>query len=131
MYIRKTYNYIMENWYRLTLFLFGCIGTRIAIGIFICSRYSVGVISTIMAMLLWLMGSGFLIIFFGGLRKTGVETGGNVIWWNNLRPFHGLMYLVAGLLVYKNQNMYSSIIILADTLIGTAAWLLYHGSQLY
>jgi hypothetical protein len=128
---KQTYNYIMENWYRLTLFLFGCIGTRLAIGLFIRSRYSVGVIATIMALLLCLMGSGFIIIFLGGLRKTGAETGGDVIWWNNLRPFHGVMYLMAGFYLYKGQTMYSSTIILADTLFGLVAWLLYHGSQLY
>jgi hypothetical protein len=121
----------MENWYRLTLFLFGCIGTRLSIGLFIRSRYSVGGVATIMALLLCLMGTGFLIIFFGGLRKTGTETGGDVIWWNNLRPFHGVMYLVAGFYLYRGQTMYSSTIILADTLFGLAAWLLYHGSQLY
>ena len=26
------------------------------------------------------------------LRKTGLEVFGDKIWWNNLRPIHGILY---------------------------------------
>jgi hypothetical protein len=127
----KISKYLADNWYRLTLFLIGCIGTRVGLGLFIRSNYCLGYICLILSVILTIMGLGFLIIFFGGFRKTGLETGGNKIWWNALRPFHGLMYLLAGFYLFNKQKIYSSNIILLDVFIGFVSWLLFHINQAY
>ena len=91
-----------------------------------------GIWRDILAVILGIMGIGFLTIYFGGYRKTGLETGGNKIWWNNLRPLHGILYLISsGLLLFKGKaliktipnNHLASYIILTDTLIGLIAWI--------
>jgi hypothetical protein len=68
---------------------------------------------------------GFFYVFFTGSRKTGPETGGKPIWWNNLRPVHGFLY---GLFAYGaiTRNPDSWKLLLADTMIGLAAFLNHH-----
>jgi hypothetical protein len=68
---------------------------------------------------------GFFVIYFGNLRKTGIETGGNIIWWNDLRPVHGLLYsLFAYNAIMKNSS--SWIYILIDVIIGFTSFIVYH-----
>ena len=38
---------------------------------------------------------GFITIYVFGWRKTGLETMGAPIWWNDLRPLHGALYGIA------------------------------------
>ena len=79
------------NLSRAILFLLGCIGSRLGITYLVKSNinlaYIMGYISILPAL-------GFLIIFIFGLRKTGIETQGNPIWWNNLRPVHALSLMI-------------------------------------
>lgn len=35
---------------------------------------------------------GFMSIYLFDLRKTAAETFGGVMWWNNLRPVHSILY---------------------------------------
>ena len=37
---------------------------------------------------------GFLYIYVTDSRKTGMETFGERIWWNNLRPIHSVLYFL-------------------------------------
>lgn len=109
---------------RLTAFLIGCIGTRLAFS-YIASTVE-GIWNNLFGLVLITIGIGFLIIYFGGLRKTGFEAGGK-IWWDWLRPFHGIMYLVAGsALVMYNKNNLASNLIFADTIVGLFAFLHHH-----
>lgn len=96
------------------LFLVGCIGARIFLA----------KLAPKLSPLLFCIAMGFLIIYAGGYRKTGIETGGKAIWWNHLRPIHGALYLVAALVPY-----WSSVVILIDTVIGLFAYL-HHNSFL-
>ena len=48
--------------------------------------------------------SGFSYIYMNGLRKTGGEVFGDKIWWNNLRPFHAVMYFSTAALLYINNK---------------------------
>lgn len=109
---------------RILLFLFGCISSRFFLSYLIkniSNKYSF-----ILTFILLLIGIGFLTIYFFDLRKTGLETGGNPIWWNNFRPIHGIFYLIASLLLfYKNKSL-SSKIIFIDTLFGLSAFLFHH-----
>ena len=68
---------------------------------------------------------GFLVIYSGNLRKTGVEVFGERIWWNDLRPIHGILYLAfAYLAINKHKNAYK--VLLADVTIGLLSFLAYH-----
>jgi len=68
---------------------------------------------------------GFFYLFLTGSRKTGAEVFGDKIWWNNLRPIHGVLYL---LFAYNaiNGNMDAWIYLLVDVIIGLASFLLFH-----
>lgn len=68
---------------------------------------------------------GFIIIYLGDYRKTGMEVLGDKIWWNQLRPIHACLYLLFTLLAFK-KNIYSWIPLLIDVLIGLFSFLLYH-----
>jgi hypothetical protein len=71
---------------------------------------------------------GFLYIFATGSRKTGIEIGGEKIWWNWLRPVHALMYsLFAYNAISKNRDAWHYLA--ADVIIGIIAFLAHHGSK--
>jgi hypothetical protein len=108
---------------RFALFLIGCIGTR-SLLVYIAKTVDVTVLQY-MGYLLLLPAFGFMYIYLTGIRKTGPEVFGDKIWWNNLRPVHGLLYL---LFSYNaiNRNKNSWIYLFIDVLIGLASFLLYH-----
>lgn len=108
---------------RIVLFLTACIGSRLTfsyIASFVEGKYA-----TVFSAVLATIGMGFLIIYFGGLRKTGAEAGGK-IWWNHMRPFHGVMYLLAGITLWFGYNVIPSNLILIDTMVGLIAFLYHH-----
>jgi hypothetical protein len=71
---------------------------------------------------------GFFYLFLTGSRKTGTEVFGDKIWWNNLRPIHGLMY---SLFAYNaiNGNTRAWIYLLLDVIIGLVSFLIFHYSN--
>tara|TARA_Y100001970_G_scaffold285211_1_gene404310 strand:+ start:1464 stop:1724 length:261 start_codon:yes stop_codon:yes gene_type:complete len=72
-------------------------------------------------------GLGFLYFYFSGTRKTGPETFGKPIWWNTLRPIHGILYLIfAYMAINKNHDAW--IVLLIDAIIGVIASLIFYGS---
>ena len=108
---------------RILLFLFACIGSRVALA-YIIKLYGVQY-KTLLTVLLMIPAIGFTYIYMNGLRKTGIEVFGNKIWWNALRPFHAFMYFWAAFLVFtKNTNAYK--VILADTFAGFLAFVCFH-----
>ena len=108
---------------RFLLFLIGCIGTR---SLFVYLAY---IASTsylkYMGYLALLPAIGFFYLFLSGSRKTGGEVFGDKIWWNDLRPVHGTMYL---LFAYNaiNGNDSAWIYLLADVIIGLISFLIFH-----
>lgn len=108
---------------RLLLFLIGCIGTRAAFAYYA----KVTDLETLryLGYLALLPAIGFFYIYFGGLRKTGLEVGGQTIWWNNLRPLHGLLYTTfAYNAIEKNPS--SWIYLFIDVVIGLISFLAHH-----
>uniref|UniRef100_A0A6C0JNQ5 Uncharacterized protein n=1 Tax=viral metagenome TaxID=1070528 RepID=A0A6C0JNQ5_9ZZZZ len=108
---------------RFLLFLIGCIGTRtlfVIIAKYIDTKYLkyLGYIALLPAI-------GFIYIYLTGSRKTGAETFGEKIWWNNLRPVHSILYF---LFAYNAiiGNKQSWIFLLADVLIGLISFLIHH-----
>ena len=108
---------------RFLLFLFGCIGTR-SLFVYLAKNAST-VFLQYMGYLSILPAIGFFYLFFTGSRKTGPEVFGDKIWWNNLRPIHGLMY---SLFAYHaiNGNPFAWIYLLIDVIIGLASFLIFH-----
>lgn len=108
---------------RFLLFIFGCIFLRLYIVFFVKNlqlKYLpiAGYIALIPAI-------GFFTIYFFNLRKTGTEVFGEKIWWNDIRPVHGLLYLLfAYLAINKNKNAW--LILLFDVLFGLLMFLNHH-----
>lgn len=111
---------------RFLLFLIGCIGSRslLAYGAKIASK----TVLKIMGYIATIIGVGFLYIFATGSRKTGGETFGDKIWWNNLRPVHGLLYLAFA--YYAIMGISGAwVILLIDVVLGLVAFLGFHYSN--
>ena len=108
---------------RFLLFLFGCIGTR-TLFVFLAKNANKTYLKY-MGYLSILLAIGFFYLFFTGSRKTGPEVFGDKIWWNNLRPIHGLMY---SLFAYHaiNGNPFAWIYLLIDVIIGLLSFLVFH-----
>ena len=108
---------------RLILFLVGCMGARFSLAYFIKTHDNK--YKKILISLLCIIGIGFIYIYVNNLRKTGMEVFGDKIWWNNLRPLHGTLYLLAAIFLYNNNNN-TYLIIIIDTLIGLISFSKYH-----
>jgi len=108
---------------RFLLFLIGCIGTRTLL-VYIAKNANNELLKY-MGYLLLLPAMGFFYIYLTGIRKTGPEVFGDKIWWNNLRPIHGLLYL---LFSYNaiNGNKEAWIYLFIDVLFGLTKFLMHH-----
>jgi hypothetical protein len=106
------------NLYRYLLFLFGCIGVR---SLLTYTAYSYKNIS-LLPLVTSLIGLGFFIIYLTNSRKTGPEVFGEQIWWNNLRPVHGTLYLLFSIAYYYKVE-YAWIFLLLDVIIGLTAFI--------
>ena len=108
---------------RFLLFLFGCIGLR-ALFVVIAKNIDIKFLPYL-GYLALLLVIGFIYIFTTDSRKTGMETFGEKIWWNNLRPIHAVLY---GLFSYNaiigNRNAW--IYLLIDVVFGLFSFLIFH-----
>lgn len=108
---------------RFLLFLIGCIGTRL---LFVyLAKFADKTYLRYMGYLSILPAIGFIYLFFSGARTNGAEVFGDKIWWNNLRPIHGMIYF---LFAYNaiNGNSLSWIYLLVDVTIGLISFLTFH-----
>jgi hypothetical protein len=110
---------------RIFLFLIGCMGTRYGMSYLSYKKPEYNIYISIFTIL---AGLGFLIIYFGGYRKTGLETGGEKIWWNKLRLVHGIIYLLFSyiVLINNNCNVKPWKLLTLDASIGLISFLFYH-----
>ena len=76
-----------------------------------------------------IIGLGFLTIYFTGSRKTGGEVFGDKIWWNDLRPIHGALYLLFAYSAINGSNN-AWMFLLVDVLIGLVSFLSFHRNHL-
>ncbi len=108
---------------RFLLFLIGCIGTRLLL-VYIAKNINTTLLKY-MGYLLLIPALGFFYIYLTNSRKTGAEVFGNKIWWNHLRPVHGLFYLLfAYNAIHGNKNAW--IYLLIDVIFGLSAFLIHH-----
>ena len=98
---------------RFLLFLFGCIGIRTLF--VVLAKIANKTYLRYMGYLAILPAIGFFYLFLSGLRKTGAEVFGDKIWWNNLRPIHGLIYSLFAYNAIKGNN-FAWIYLLVDVI---------------
>lgn len=68
---------------------------------------------------------GFFYLFFTGKRTSGIETFGSKIWWNNLRPVHGTLWILFSFFAMRgNSNAW--MFLLVDVIIGIVSFLRFH-----
>ena len=108
---------------RFLLFIIGCIGTR---SLFVYVAKNAGPkYLPLLGYLALLPAIGFMYIYLTGSRKTGAEVLGDKIWWNDLRPIHGIFYsLFAYNAIIGNKNAW--IYLLVDVLFGLISFLIFH-----
>lgn len=108
---------------RFILFLCGCIGTRTLL--VYLAKTTNKIFLMYLGYLSLLPAMGFIYLFITGSRKTGSEVFGDKIWWNNLRPIHGILYsLFAYNAIIGNQTAW--IYLLVDVLFGLNSFLIFH-----
>jgi hypothetical protein len=108
---------------RFLLFIFGCILIR-TLFVIISKNIDIKLLPYL-GYLALIPSLGFFYIYLTNSRKTGAEVFGDKIWWNNLRPLHGILY---GLFAYNaiNKNPNSYIYLLIDVILGLTSFLIFH-----
>jgi hypothetical protein len=111
---------------RMLMFLIGCIGVR---SLFVLiAKYTNANYLKYLGYLALIPAIGFLYIYLTGSRKTGPETMGEKIWWNDLRPIHAILYFLFAYNAIKG-NKQSWMFLLADVFFGLISFLIYHYSN--
>lgn len=108
---------------RILMFLIGCIGVRFLL--VIIAKYINAKYLKYLGYLALIPATGFIYIYLTGSRKTGAETFGEKIWWNNLRPVHSILYFLFAynaIIGFKQSWIY----LLVDVLIGLISFLIHH-----
>ena len=78
-----------------------------------------GIQLTTFGWMIMLIGVSMVTIYTFGLRDNGWEAGGK-IWWNDMRPFHGGIFIGFGIMAIRSQN-YGNLLYL-DAIIGIVSW---------
>lgn len=111
---------------RFALFLFGCIPVRLLLAFI--AKHANNIILKWMSYVAIIISITFFYLFFSGSRKVGQETFGQPIWWNNLRPIHGTLYLLFAMDAYQgNPKAYMYLFI--DVIFGFISFLVFHFSN--
>lgn len=107
---------------RTLYFLGGCIPLRLVL---VYLAYVAGTSKSnrsAYAAIAIVLGVCFITLWAAKLRQNAPE-GGGVTWWNNLRPIHGSMWIIAGsMLLSSSTQRYAWIVLLADVVLGLTAW---------
>jgi hypothetical protein len=108
---------------RIALFLFGCLGAR-ALLVWLAKTGSAATLR-LLGLFALAVALGFFVIYFKGWRKTGPEVFGQQIWWNDLRPIHGTLYLIFAILALRGYEK-AWTFLAADWLLGLISFLKFH-----
>ena len=110
---------------RFLLFICGCILIR-TLFVLIAKNYIDYL--PVMGLLAFLPAIGFFYIYMTNSRQSGNEVFGDKIWWNDLRPVHGILYTIFGIMaLQKNPNAW--MILLLDVVIGLSGFLYFHYNE--
>jgi hypothetical protein len=111
---------------RIIVFLFGCILARIVL-VFLAKNMGKEYLKN-MGYIAILVGLSFWYLYIIGNAKADAQLewlGDKKVWWNDLRPVHGTLYLLFGLLAIKQKD-YAWMILAVDVIIGLISWLIHH-----
>jgi len=108
---------------RRFLFILGCIPSRLFI-VYLAKTLNPEYLNYL-ALCLCIPMIGFLYIYLTNSRKTGIETFGARIWWNQLRIVHFLLYLLFMFFVLTNKK-HAYLPLLFDVIIGFIAFVHHH-----
>lgn len=113
--------------FRAIMFLALCIAIRVALarwvrGASVSQLWYVGVILLIQSL-------GFALIYTFGLRKSGGETFGCPIWWNDMRPIHAIMYAIAAWFAIQGNGRHASTALSVDVIVGMTAFAYFHAKR--
>jgi uncharacterized membrane protein YdcZ (DUF606 family) len=106
---------------QLILFLFVCLVIRFLF-VIVALYVSPDTVKLYMSPIAFVIGISFIVIYLFDLRKTGQEVIGKSksIWWNNLRPVHGIMYLLFAIAGYHKMK-FAWVFLLIDVILGILA----------
>ena len=96
-------------------FLIGCMGSRVAL---VWLAYAYPHILRPMALCI---SSGFMYIWANGLRQNPAETGGEKVWWNDMRPVHSVLWGTFAYMAFNGSPNAWKVLAL-DVTIGFSAW---------
>ncbi len=108
---------------RILLFLFGCLIVR-SLLVILAKQINIKYLPWL-GILALIPAIGFFTIYIRKSRLTGPEVFGEKIWWNSLRPIHGLLYLLFAWFAIQKQS-FAWIFLLIDVIIGFTVFLLHH-----
>jgi hypothetical protein len=108
---------------RLLLFLLGCIPIRLLL-VYVAKNIQIDYLP-ILGYITLIIAVGFTYIYLTDSRKTGPETFGEKIWWNNLRPIHAMFYYIFS--YYAINKIRSGwVYLLYDVIVGLLSFLIFH-----
>lgn len=110
--------------HRFLLFLAGCMGTRSAL-VYAAATAPEPYLKA-MAVPAAFVALGFAIIYAGGYRRTGPETGGQPIWWDALRPAHAALYACFAWAAWTGRRALAWQALFVDVVLGLGAFLAFH-----
>jgi len=106
--------------------LTGCLTSRLLlIGIAYHVLHKHTKYSNFLALFALVIGIGFWSIYLTNSRQTGRETFGEKIWWNQLRPVHGTLWIAFAILAFKKKS-WAWMLLLVDMVIGLIAFTKHH-----
>jgi hypothetical protein len=111
---------------RIIVFLFGCILAR-TILVFLAKKLDKKYVK-IMGYLALPIGLSFMYLYFIGNARADAQLewlGDKKIWWNELRPIHGTLYLLFSLYAIQGKD-WAWVILLVDVIVGLSSWLIHH-----
>jgi hypothetical protein len=112
---------------RILTFLFGCILTRSAL-VLLAYYLSKTKYLFWLGLVIFILGLSFFYLYYFGNERADTQTrvwGDDKIWWNGLRPIHGGLFILFGILAMCNIN-YAWIVLLIDVIFGLLAWMYHH-----
>lgn len=108
---------------RKVLFLLGCMGTRSFLT-YLSSNMN---LLPYIGIFYLLCSIAILYIFIFGSKTADAQLewlGEKKIWWNNLRPIHGLIWLLFSILAFFKYE-FSWVVLGIDTILGLCVWILH------
>lgn len=115
---------------RLLFFLIGCIGIRLGL-VFITKNINQDILQYF-GFIALLIAFGFFYIYIFGNAQADSQLewlGDKRIWWNEIRPIHGILYLLFAFYAIKKKS-FAWIPLLVDVIIGLIVWILHHNNSL-